>query len=258
MVTAAVLLVVLTPRAAAAQGTAPASTRYVLEDASLFATGCFDLCACPVLESPLKGTFVLTRLAPDPLFEHYQVSDVNWIAQQPGGPVAITGSGSYRVGGEFAVQHQMTLDLVVGGHAPKLFDSGLVLGGGEFPRILIKVRVHLTPACMDTVITLRALPAVAGADPGPRGLPAVTPNPFLDRARVDFMVPTAGPVDVSILDLGGRVVRRLATGEWLEAGTRSVTWDGRRQNGAEAAAGLYYVQVRIQGREEMRRMVKLR
>src|SRR5436309_2274464 len=83
-----------------------ASTRYGLEDGCLFATGCFDLCACPVLDSPLKGTFVLTRLTPDPLFEHYQVSDVNWIAQEPGGPVAITGSGSYRVGGEFAVQHQ--------------------------------------------------------------------------------------------------------------------------------------------------------
>ena len=105
LVMAAVLLVALTPRAAAAQGPAPASTRYVLGDASLFEAGCFDLCACPVRQSPLKGTFVLTRLAPDPLFEHYQVSEVDLIAQEPNGPVAITGSGSYRVGGEFAVQH---------------------------------------------------------------------------------------------------------------------------------------------------------
>lgn len=258
VVVAAVLLVALSPRAAAAQGPAPPATRYVLEDASLFEAGCFDLCACPVRQSPLKGSFVLTRLAPDPMFEHYQVSEVDLIAQEPNGPVAITGSGSYRVGGEFAVQHQLTLDLALGSAAPQLFDSGLILGGGEFPRIAIQVRLHLSPACTDTLLTVRASPAVAGIDPGARGLPAVTPNPFRESARVDFAVRAAGPVDVSILDLGGRVVRRLVIGEWLEAGKRSITWDGRREGGAAAAAGLYYVRVRSGGREDLQGMIKLR
>lgn len=258
VVVAAVLLTALSPRAAAAQGPAPVATRHVLEDGSLFAFGCFDLCACPVTDVPLKGAFVLTRLAPDPLFDRYQVSEVNWIVQGPGGPVPITGSGSYKVGGEFAVQHQMTLDLVVGGEASKRFDSGVVLGGGEFPRIAIQVRLHLSPACMDTVITVRATPAVAGIEPGPRGLPAVTPNPFRNRARVDFAVRSAGLVEVSILDLGGRLVRRLVPGTWLESGVHSVDWDGRREDGSPAAAGQYYVRVKSGGREDLQRMIKLR
>ena len=47
-------------------------------------------------------------------------------------------------------------------------------------------------------------------------------------------------------------------GEWMEAGTSSIAWDGRCEGGAAAAAGLYYVRVSSRGREDLQGMIKLR
>ncbi len=233
-------------------------TLYALESGTVFEWGCFDLCECPVRQAALKGTFELRRLNPDPLFEHYEVRNVTWVAQEPDGDISIVGSGSYQVGGEFAVQHRMSLDLAVGDRPTQRFDSGLVVGGGEFPKVIIQVRLHPSPSCTDTVISLRASPVVVGVEDGGTGLPRVSPNPFRHRAYVSFMLREAGSVDVGIYDLAGRPVRKLASGAWLGAGLHALDWDGRGDDGAQSAAGMYFVRVRVNGREEMCGAVKLR
>jgi len=255
-IAAALAFLGVAPAPASAQSTP--GTSYQLESTALFEWGCFDLCACPIVQAPLKGSFLLTRLSPDPLFDNYRVSDVHWVAELGNGAVPIVGSGSYLVGGEFAAQHRMTLDLSVGGGAPQRFDSGLILGGGDFPRIALRIRIHLEPSCVDTVITVHASPANVGVGPEGHGLPAVTPNPFIGSTRVDFAVRSPGPVDVSVHDLAGRIVRRLVKGEAFEAGIRSITWDGKGDDGDESPPGLYYVRVRSGGEEERARVTKLR
>src|SRR5438552_5346970 len=223
-------------------------TPYSLSSPSNFARGCFGPCACPVLESKLTGTFDLRSLPPDPMFSNYAVENVKWVANESAHPLAITGSGTYRVGGEVAVQERMILDLAIDGGPTERYDSGDVAGGGDFPRITIVIRRHLSSTCLDTVMTIDASPGVLGIDPRDARLPRMSPNPFASHVDVRFAIVREGPVELTILDLSGRRVRRLARGEWMTAGVHSRVWDGAEEDGMTAPAGLYRVRIEAEGR----------
>lgn len=132
---------------------------YMLEDQSTYDHGCFPPCMCPMMETArVTGKFHLRPIGFDGLFWNYEVSDVSWTVHSSNQELAITGSGTYSVGGEFAVEHRLQLDLKVGSNPPEHFDSGIVFGGGEFPRIVIEISIH-GGFCLDTVIAVHARPA---------------------------------------------------------------------------------------------------
>ena len=54
----------------------------------------------------------------------------------------------------------------------------------------------------------------------------------------------ASDARVTLLDVGGRVVRELADG-WRDAGEHALTWDGTTDRGEPAPAGMYFVSARI-------------
>ena len=143
-----------------AQVTDPARAAYFLTTKSTFQRGCFDPCDC-ILEPPrpILGAFLLSPSISDPLFTYYDVSFVQWVVLPPGDPLRITGSGTYRIGGEVAIQHQLSLDLQVGQGPVEHFDSGLVAGGGPFPEIHLPISIH-GMVCYDTVIQVHARPAL--------------------------------------------------------------------------------------------------
>ncbi len=68
----------------------------------------------------------------------------------------ITGEGTYRLGGEFALMHQLTLDINIDGSEKEHLDSGLILGGSEFP--MISVSVARGSSCFDIRMTIKAVP----------------------------------------------------------------------------------------------------
>ena len=72
------------------------------------------------------------------------------------------------------------------------------------------------------------------------------PNPFNPRTTLAFEIATDGPVSLRIYDTSGRMVRELVN-ETLEAGPHQVIWDGRDDQGREAASGAYFV--RLAGRD---------
>jgi hypothetical protein len=176
--------------------------------------------------------------------------------------VTIVGSGTYRVGGEVAVQHQMVLALSVGGGAKQHFDSGLISGGGTFPDIDIKLSIHGQQACIDTVLHVIATPATATSSEGSNaslvpGIHAMTPTPFRDQVGFVLSLPRADRVRVLVYDTQGRIVRVLAEGDW-GAGEHPIVWDGRAASGADCGAGLYLVRATI-GREHfVARAVRVR
>jgi hypothetical protein len=86
----------------------------------------------------------------------------------------------------------------------------------------------------------------APAPPAPEAL-TLSPNPF--RESLAIRTPGA-PVD--ILDAAGRRVRRLAAG-----GSGRVVWDGRDQDGAAVAPGLYWVRCRLPRGVALRKAIKL-
>ena len=156
------LIVVLSLLALAA-GISPLAAQtdpvvYRLDKGSTFQRGCFPPCLCPVMQTGTeRGTFLLTHVGSDPMFENYRVDEVNWTVSSAGQELRVTGSGTYRVGGEFAVQQQLVLDLKVGDNPVERFDSGLRVGGGEFPRITIPISIH-GQVCFDTFFNLTASP----------------------------------------------------------------------------------------------------
>ncbi len=151
-------LMTLAPGLARAQTATASSQFYRLGDKSLFQQGCFAPCLCPILLSgPVEGTFRLTLAPPDPLFTVFQVTEVNWLVRMGDSDVRITGSGTYRVGGEFALMEQLQLDLKVDNQDVQQFDSGLVAGGSEFPAINLTIATHAL-TCNNMAITVAALP----------------------------------------------------------------------------------------------------
>lgn len=144
-----------------AQGTGPGTANpvpYTLVHGATYQHGCFEPCACPITaEMPMQGTFTLTRTGQDPLFTHYAVTNVNWSVAIAGQTIAITGNGTYRIGGEFALTHRLQLDLAVGQNQVKRFDSGVVVGGAGFPRIDIVINMN-NLYCLDTVLHVVAEP----------------------------------------------------------------------------------------------------
>jgi hypothetical protein len=245
---------------AAAQTPAPNTVIYALAPESEFAWGCFEPCMCPILvRQPVLGTFLLTKVDSDPLFDYYTVSDVRWRLPDSTTPVTITGSGRYRRGGEVALEEQLTLDLSVDGRDPQHFDSGLVPPHAPFPEILMKISLHGI-YCFDTVITVVAKPqATASTQVTSSAHPLIAiPSPFEGSTEVEFMLPRAGIVDLGVYDVTGRELRSLAHREWFAAGQHQRTWDGLLGDGVVAPPGLYFIRLGGVGGLHTRAVVKLR
>ena len=75
--------------------------------------------------------------------------------------------------------------------------------------------------------------------PGAPRLMPCYPNPFNPETRIPFTLDRPGHIRLTVYDLGGRLVRELAS-ENLAAGRHERTWDGRDQLGRSVPSGAYY------------------
>jgi hypothetical protein len=128
---------------------------------------CRGPCDCPPrdLLLPMRGTFVLTFGNSDPMFDNYTVSMIDWVASSAGGDLPVTGSGTYRIGGEVAVTNQMTLELSIDSGPTITYDSGLtpIDPDHPFPQISIAAQTDLF-GCRRNDVVLLAGPAPCPAD----------------------------------------------------------------------------------------------
>jgi competence protein ComEC len=87
----------------------------------------------------------------------------------------------------------------------------------------------------------------------------VYPNPCGGSGtRILYSVPRAGVIDVSVYDVAGRLVRRLASGS-VDSGERALEWDGRDDNGTNSPSGVYLVRLHgNDGVEQSQRLVLFR
>jgi hypothetical protein len=84
----------------------------------------------------------------------------------------------------------------------------------------------------------------------------IHPNPTHDAALLDFALPRAASVKLSVVDLQGREVSVLAHGDYAP-GRYQVGWDGRSGHGT-AQPGLYFVVYQSPGRKIVERLVLAR
>jgi hypothetical protein len=139
--------------------TAGGSVVYRLKPDSNFQYGCFPPCLCPVMVGvPVSGTFLLIQSGFDPLFTTYNVSNVNWSFSIDGTTTAVTGSGTYKIGGEFALEQELSLKLQLGETNVGQFDSGLVPISAAFPDINVSISTN-HQYCFDAVFGISASPA---------------------------------------------------------------------------------------------------
>jgi len=113
----------------------------------------------------------------------------------------------------------------------------------------------LTPPYTRRAFRINAQDVAAAPIAGPAvrvALSAPRPNPSSSATRLEFSLPEAARVDLSVFDASGRRVATLLQGE-LSAGPRTATWDGRDSYGRPVSAGLYFARLTTpQGSAERR------
>ncbi|MEY2411350.1 MAG: hypothetical protein QOF48_4020, partial [Verrucomicrobiota bacterium] len=124
---------------------------YTLVEGSSLVDEC-TFCGRPTILLPLRGTFELVALPPNPLFARYRLTNINWRA---GGGVSpayqLTGTGEYRVGGEVAVVQDLTLSLHIN-ELTRNFTNATPLPVRSFPIITASlVQTQNTPAQTFTI-----------------------------------------------------------------------------------------------------------
>ena len=101
-----------------------------------------------------------------------------------------------------------------------------------------------------------AAPAGVGDPAVPRLALSAAPNPGRGALRLTLGADRAGVQRLTVRDVQGRQVRRLAEG-WAPAGARVVAWDGRGDAGGRLPAGLYLVTLEVAGRAVSQRVTLL-
>ena len=81
-----------------------------------------------------------------------------------------------------------------------------------------------------------------------------TPNPFRGHTSITFGLPKAAEVSLVVYNAAGQKVRTLVAGH-KDAGTYTVTWDGRNDAGQPVAAGAYFFKFQAGEYQSLKKML---
>ena len=82
------------------------------------------------------------------------------------------------------------------------------------------------------------------------------PNPFSGRTTIRFELPVEAHVRLEIFDAQGRLIRRLADGQF-PAGFHAVDWDKRTAGEQSVGAGVYLYRIQSGSFNDRKKMVLL-
>jgi hypothetical protein len=85
---------------------------------------------------------------------------------------------------------------------------------------------------------------------------AVAPNPSRGTLRLSVDAPAGGYQRLEVLDVMGRVVRRLGVGSDV-AGRWTLSWEGRDDTGHRLPQGLYFARLSSRSRAVTLRLILL-
>jgi len=130
-------------------------------------------------------------------------------------------------------------------------DRGLS-GDGDVASVRFKVLTAIDPEIAIAEVTARDAanqPVSLGGSVGSQDalptatlLMAPTPNPAQHVSNLAFSLARAGRVDLAIFSVDGRKVQTLVA-ETREAGFHSVAWNGMKDDGGRAPAGVYFARM---------------
>ena len=115
--------------------------------------------------------------------------------------------------------------------------------------------VHYRPDVYEEIAVTAVNEGHPAARPGM--LTQNVPNPFGASTEFGFELPNAERATVAVIDVAGRTVKLLASGE-LSAGAHRLEWNGTDVAGKPVAAGVYFYRLSTAMGAETRRMVMVR
>ena len=121
--------------------------------------------------------------------------------------------------------------------------------GGETYTYTVTARDPDAQTLFHVTVTVPAFAAAA--------LHASVPNPFHDRTELAFDIPQAGRVALRVYDVRGALVISLADATY-RAGTTTLSWEGRDDNGSLVPSGVYFARMEYSGRTLQRKLLLLR
>lgn len=84
------------------------------------------------------------------------------------------------------------------------------------------------------------------------------PNPFKTETAIEYYLPETCYVTIRIIDLHGRIIRILETGE-KNSGISRTPWDGKDEDGNTVTSGLYFYRIETSmGLTDIKRMIFLK
>ena len=125
---------------------------------------CVGMCDCveAPFGGPIEGTARLIFVRHGPMFDEYRVVHFSAVAHfEPPHErdFVFAGEGSYRIGGESTLMHEMKLNLAAADGPIRLYESGLMLARQvQFPRIDVTVRTN-EDFCTQYILELKLVPS---------------------------------------------------------------------------------------------------
>lgn len=99
---------------------------------------------------------------------------------------------------------------------------------------------------------------VANDDPT---TPAITdnltcyPNPFRGSTNITIKLKDNNPINITIYNIRGQLIRTVVSNQKLSPGEHSFTWDGKKDNGQPMGTGIYFVKMMSGKNSATRKMV---
>ena len=147
------------------------------------------------------------------------------------------------------------------GHELRVVMAGITpVEPGELAQLKLRLRQPDVPIVLSgaAFINENASTSLAEIAVGP--LPAIYslaqnyPNPFNPTTQIQYRLPEAGEVHLSIHNLVGQKVRTLVE-HMQPAGMHTVEWDGRDEEGRQAESGVYLYRIQSSGFVQTKKMV---
>ena len=83
------------------------------------------------------------------------------------------------------------------------------------------------------------------------------PNPFNPTTRINYDLPKATHVNLTVFNVLGQTVTTLKDG-FMEAGSHSITWNGTDNGGATVASGIYFYRIEADDFQATKKMMMLK
>lgn len=88
---------------------------------------------------------------------------------------------------------------------------------------------------------------------------SASPNPFKTSMNLAFQLERPAIVTLTILDVSGRIVRRLVNDAMsLDSGELRIAWDGADDHGRSVPTGLYLARLQVAGQQATVRVLRIR